>query len=65
MEGVSLFDIKGAVKLMEGSQSPLPKQVVLPQHQSAVLRLGSLNLKLLPDLTRARRCRMHIARTSL
>ena len=54
VDGVSLFDVKGGVKLMEGAQSPLPRQRALPAAPEAVLQLGQLRLKLLPDLTRTR-----------
>ena len=39
---------------MEGAQSVLPPQRALPTAHEAVLQLGELRLKLLPDLTRAR-----------
>jgi hypothetical protein len=53
VEGVSLFDVKGAVKLMEGSRSELPKQWVPKPSTEPVLQLGRLNLRLMPELTRA------------
>jgi hypothetical protein len=53
VDGVSLFDVKQGVKLMEGSQSVLPPQRALPTAHEAVLQLGQMRLKLLPDLTRA------------
>ena len=61
MEGVSLFDVKGGVKLMEGAQSVLPTQRALPTASEAVVQLGQLRLKLLPDLTRARPKRSALA----
>ena len=51
---MSLFDVKGGVKLMEGAQSVLPPQRALPTAHEAVVQLGELRLKLLPDLTRTR-----------
>ena len=53
VDGVSLFDVKGGVKLMEGAQSVLPKQRALPTASEAVLQLGQMRFQLLPDLTRA------------
>ena len=53
VEGVSLFDVKGAVKLMEGSRSELPKQWVPKPSPEPVLQLGRLNFRLMPELTRA------------
>ena len=50
---MSLFDVKQGVKLMEGSQSVLPPQRALPTAHEAVLQLGQMRFKLLPDLTRA------------
>ena len=54
VDGVSLFDVKGGVKLMEGAQSVLPPQRALPTAHETVVQLGELRLKLLPDLTRTR-----------
>ncbi len=53
MEGVSLFDVKRGVELMEGAGSQLPPQRALPTASEAVLQLGQMRFKLLPDLTRA------------
>lgn len=50
---MSLFDVKGGVKLMEGGQSVLPPQRALPTAAEAVVQLGQMRFKLLPDLTRA------------
>ena len=54
VEGVSLFDVRGAVKLMDGSSSPLPPQRALPSSTDAVLEVGKLRLRLLPELTPSR-----------
>lgn len=63
VDGVSLFDVKGGVKLMEGAQSVLPKQRALPTASEAVLQLGQMRFQLLPDLTRTRPQRKRVAQS--
>ena len=53
VDGVSLFDVKGGVRLAEGAGSVLPPQRAPPSAPEAVLQLGQMRFKMLPDLTRA------------
>ena len=53
VDGVSLFDVKGGVRLAEGAGSALPPQRAPPAAPEAVLQLGQMRFKMLPDLTRA------------
>ena len=56
VEGVSLFDVRGAVELAKGNQDVLPVQRALPvlKEGEGVLQVGRLSLRLLPDLTPSR-----------
>jgi hypothetical protein len=51
---VSLFNVRGAMELMQGSQSQLPVQKALPMPAMPTLQLGSLRLKVMPDFTPSR-----------
>jgi hypothetical protein len=52
VEGVSLFDVRGALKLAQGGQDKLPVQRSLPPPQ--MVMLGGVRLKLMPDYTPGR-----------
>ena len=51
--GVSLFDVRGALKLASGAASELPVQKALPAPSSTVMLLGK-PFRLMPDASPAR-----------
>lgn len=53
VDGATLFDVKAAPRLMEGSQSVLPPQRTIKSAPSLV-EIGSVKLRLLPDFTPSR-----------
>jgi hypothetical protein len=56
VEGVSLFNVRGAVELAKGTKDKLPVQRALPvaAPTEGVLQLGRMSLRLMPDFTPSR-----------